>query len=109
VSLNAGQLPLSSFGFFLTSLDRGFVVGPGGNQGNLCLGGAIGRYVGPGQIQNSGVSGAVSLALDVNAMPTPTGFVVARAGQSWHFTYWYRDANPNSTSNFTNGVSVTFQ
>jgi hypothetical protein len=74
VTLAADQLPLNSFGFFLTSLDRGSVAGPGGSQGTLCLGGAIGRYVGPGQIQNSGTTGAVSLALNVNAMPTPTGW-----------------------------------
>jgi len=109
MALNADRLPSNSFGYFLTSLDRGFVVSPGGNQGNLCLGGAIGRYVGPGQIRNSGTSGAVSLALNLNAMPTPGGLVNAQAGESWHFTYWYRDANPSTTSNLTHGVSVTFR
>jgi len=109
VTLNANGLPPNSFGFFLTSRARGFVVSPGGSQGNLCLGGAIGRYVGPGQIRNSGTSGAVNLALNVNAMPTPSGLVTAQVGESWHFTYWYRDANPTTTSNLSNGVSVTFQ
>ncbi len=32
----------------------GFVASPNGSQGNLCLAGSIGRYVGAGQIQNSG-------------------------------------------------------
>ncbi|MEZ6017756.1 MAG: VCBS repeat-containing protein [Planctomycetota bacterium] len=108
-TLHADGLPLNSFGFYLASLDRGFVTNPGGSQGNLCLGGSIGRYVGAGQIQNSGALGATSLALDVNAIPTPNGLVAAQAGESWHFTYWYRDANPMPTSNFTGGVSITFQ
>ncbi len=43
LTLAASQLPNSSFGFFLTSRSQGFVMGPGGSQGNLCVGGAIGR------------------------------------------------------------------
>ena len=65
VTLVASALPQNSFGFFLASRTAGFVANPGGSQGNLCLGGSIGRYVGPGQIQNSGGTGAFSLALRV--------------------------------------------
>ncbi len=108
LTLQADRLPLNSFGFFLASLDRGLLTAPG-NQGVLCLSGNIGRYVGPGQIRNSGALGAVNLALNLGAIPTPTGLTSAQVGQSWHFTYWYRDANPTATSNFAGGWSVTFR
>jgi hypothetical protein len=109
VRLVATELPYNSFGFFLTSRGQGFVANAGGSQGNLCLSGAIGRYVGPGQIRNSGTGGVFELRLDLTRMPTPTGSVVAAAGQTWNFQAWYRDANPGSTSNFTSAVGVLLQ
>jgi hypothetical protein len=109
VRLVATSLPHISFGFFLASRTQGFVANPGGSQGNLCLGGAIGRYVGPGQIKNSGPYGSFQLDIDLTTMPSPTGPVAAQAGQTWNFTAWFRDANPGSTSNFTDGVSLLLQ
>ena len=81
----------------------------GGSQGDLCLAGDTGRYVGPGQIQNSGASRSIALALDLTAAPSPTGSVSVTAGETWVFQGWYRDANPTITSNFTDAVSVQFQ
>lgn len=109
VTLEASQLPQSSFGYFLTSRTRGLVIGAGGSQGAFCLGGSIGRYVGPGQIGSSGATGSFSLAVDLTTMPTPTGFVAALPGETWHFQAWHRDANPTATSNFTDAVSVVFR
>ncbi len=82
LTLNAAGLPSNSFGYFITSQTQGFVQGPAGSQGNLCLSGAIGRYVGPGQIQNSGATGTFSLAIDLTQTPTPNGFVPIAAGQT---------------------------
>jgi len=75
---------------------------------NLCLGGSIGRFVGPGQVMNSGASGSFTLTVDLSALPTPTGLVTAQPGETWNFQAWYRDANPGPTSNFTDAVAVTF-
>ena len=109
VTLRSWDLPSSSFGFFLASRQQSFVANPGGSQGNLCLGGAIGRYVGPGQIKNSGVDGTFSLDLDLNQIPQPTGPVAVQAGESWNFQAWYRDAiGGTPTSNFTNGIEILF-
>jgi hypothetical protein len=109
LTLEASRLPLSSFGYFLTSLTQAVTPNPGGSQGNLCLGGQIGRYTGPGQIKNTGVTGTYSLLLDLNQIPTPTGFVPAVVGQSRNFQSWHRDsASGAATSNFTNGLAVTF-
>ena len=89
---------------------QGFVAGPGGSQGNLCLGGAIGRYVGPGQIQNSGAAGMISLPIDNQQVPQPTGFTTITSGQTWNFQLWNRDAvGGSATSNFTDGYEITFQ
>ena len=76
----------------------------------LCLGGGIGRYVGPGQILNSGAAGLFQLPLDLTLTPTPTGLVAIAAGETWNFTAWHRDAVAGSvTSNFTDAVAVTFE
>jgi len=110
VTLLASQMPNNAFGYFLTSLTQGVIMNPGGSQGNLCLTGAIGRYVGPGQIKNSGATGSFSLAIDLTQTPQPTGFVSISAGQTWNFTTWHRDAIGGvATSNFTGGLSIAFQ
>ncbi|MEZ6018409.1 MAG: hypothetical protein R3F49_25160 [Planctomycetota bacterium] len=111
LELTATLLPPNSFGFFLTSQAQDLVVAAGGSQGNLCLGGAIGRFVGPGQVMNSGASGTFTMAVDLNAIPAPTlsGSVAAQPGDTWNFQAWHRDANPTRTSNFTDAVSVLFQ
>jgi hypothetical protein len=109
VTLQAGGLPNNAFGFFLTSLTQGFIANPGGSQGNLCVGGNIGRYVGPGQVQNTGLTGGFSLVLDLTQTPTPVGFVAVQAGETWNYQAWHRDAVGGvATSNFTNGLEVAF-
>jgi len=109
VTLRADGLPNSAFGFFLTSRTQGFVQNPGGSQGNLCLSGSIGRFVGPGQIKNSGATGAIDLAIDLTQQPTPTGAVAVQAGETWNFTAWHRDVVAGAaTSNFANGLALTF-
>jgi len=77
----------------------------------LCLGGNIGRFVGPGQVLDSGADGRFELDLDLSALPQPSGSVAAMAGQSWSFQAWHRDTQPSgqATSNFTEGVELTFR
>ncbi|MDG1491146.1 MAG: hypothetical protein P8R43_04590 [Planctomycetota bacterium] len=109
LTLTAGDLPTNSFGFFLASQTQSQVANPGGRAGSLCLGGAIGRYVGPGQVLNAGSTGAFSLALDLANTPQPTGTVAVQPGDTWNFTTWHRDAVAGTTtSNFTDGLEITF-
>ena len=110
VTLEVSDLPLNVFGFVVTSLDQGFIPNPGGSQGNLCVVNAIGRFVGPGQVQNSGATGMFSLAVDLTMIPQPTGAVSAMAGDSWNFQAWFRDTDMTgaSTSNFTDGIEIEF-
>ncbi len=102
----ASQLPENSFGFFLTSRTTDSVPNAGGSLGTLCLGGSIGRFVDPLQIQNAGALGAFSLALDLSSLPSPTGLVAAAVGETWHFQAWHRDVAQGPVSNFTDAVQV---
>jgi len=108
VELIAESLPHGSFGFFLASRTQAAVYPVPNSDGVLCLGGSIGRYVGPGQIQNSGLTGSFSLAINLYAVPQPSGPVQIQPGETWHFQAWHRDVNPTLTSNFTNGLSLLF-
>lgn len=107
--LRSSQMPTNAFGFFLTSQQQASIPGPGGSAGVLCLSGAIGRYVGPGQVQNSGALGAISLPVNLTQHPTPTGFVTVQAGSTWNFTCWFRDSvGGTATSNFADGLEISF-
>ncbi|MEM9380365.1 MAG: hypothetical protein AAGB93_10495 [Planctomycetota bacterium] len=110
VTLFAVDLPANATTYFLTSQTQDFVMNPAGSQGNLCLGGTLGRYVGSGQIQNSGAAGEASLVLDLTQTPTAVGFVSIQAGETWNFQGWHRDlAGGAPTSNLTDGVEILFQ
>ena len=110
VELQCVSLPRNAAAFFLASRTQGFVTLPAGSVGNLCLAGAIGRYVGPGQVRNSGLAGAVALRLDLVRVPTPTGPVRVVAGETGSFQCWFRDsASGAPTSNFSNGRALPFQ
>ena len=104
--LVCGQMPTNQFGYFLASQTQGFVQQPGGSQGNLCLGGNIGRFV--SQVQNSGLFGSIGITVDLSAIPTSPPAAVA-PGDTWNFQCWFRDVNPSQTSNFSDGIEVTFQ
>jgi glucose/arabinose dehydrogenase len=106
LTLTSSQLPQNKFGYFLNSMDQAFIQNPGGSQGNLCVGGAIGRHV--DDVGNTGSSGTLVLQPDLSALPRPNGTAAVQAGETWHFTLWHRDKNPDQTSNFTDGVSVLF-
>jgi hypothetical protein len=110
VTLHASNLPLNAFGFFLCSRTQAQIAQPGGSLGVLCVGGSIGRYVGPGQVKNGGTGGSFRLDIDLAAMPQPSQPVAAAPGETWNFTAWYRDSVGGATvSNFTDAVGVTFQ
>ncbi|MEZ6017364.1 MAG: hypothetical protein R3F49_19785 [Planctomycetota bacterium] len=112
--LTANNMSINSLAFFITSRTAGFTANPAGSQGNLCLGANIGRFVGPGQILNSGPTGTVSLDTNasqwsLNSIPTATGSYAAATGLTSNFQVWHRDAvGGSATSNFSNGHSVTW-
>jgi len=107
--LSSVNLPQNATAYFICSRLSGFVQGPGGSSGNLCLSAPIGRLVG-GVVANSGATGRVSVLADLGAMPQVNGTVVVQAGETWHFQCWFRDAaaSGGSTSNFSDGLQVLF-
>ena len=109
LTLTATGLPANQFGIFVTSTTQAFLPGAGGtSNGNLCLGGSLGRFSQPNQILSSGVNGEFSLSPSLTMFPQGAGFVTVAAGETWSFQAWYRDP-VGLGSNFTNGVEVTFQ
>ena len=76
----------------------------------LCIGGGLGRYVAPGQVQQASAAGEFSLPIDLTQHPTAAGTVAVQAGETWHFQAWYRDTFiVFPTSNFTDAVEVHFR
>jgi hypothetical protein len=106
LAVTAASLPPNQFGYFLAGQTQGFVVGPGGSQGNLCLAGNIGRY--NALVASSGAAGTLGIQVDLTSIPVNPP-QPALAGETWSFQCWYRDANPGATSNFTPGLGVTLQ
>ena len=75
--------------------------------GRLCVGGDVARFVLPGQIQVSDVTGAMSLNVDLGSLPSGTGFSSAIPGPVQYFQAWHRDLTGGAqTSNLTEGVAV---
>jgi hypothetical protein len=99
-------VPVDSVGFYLGSLTSGFTPGAGGSQGDLCLGGTIGRFSRAGEVRSALSLGRIHLQLDLSDFPSPTGSVSTMAGENWHFQAWYRDLNPTATSNFSSSTSI---
>ncbi len=109
LTVTASDLPLNQFGFFVTSMTQAYIVGAGGtSNGNICLGGVVGRLSNPNQILNSGATGSFSLPIDLTAVPQGPGTVGVMAGQTWSFQAWHRDG-VGLGSNFTNGIEISFQ
>ncbi len=103
VTLFASPVPPGQFGYFLNSQVGCGWLGCPPVPFHICLSGPIGRHFLPGQVQTGPT---ISITLDLNAIPTPTGFVAVQPGATWHFQCWYRDLG--NTNNFTDAVSVTF-
>ena len=108
LTLRASNLPQNQFGLFVTSNMQDFVpMANGTSNGNLCLGGTLGRYQGPGQVMNTGATGEFSLAIDVLAVPQGGATVALMPGDTQYFQAWHRDT-VGMGSNFTQGLEITF-
>jgi hypothetical protein len=104
-------LPVNTIGFFLTSLDPGFVPNAGGSNGNLCLGGAIGRFQQLAKL--SGANGEITISTlvgewSIGDLPHPMTSYAAVPGTSSHFQLWFRENTTFPSSNFSQGVRVTW-
>lgn len=101
--LRASQLPAHKTTLLVNGPQQGFIQNPGGSNGNLCIAGSIGRH--KSQIHSTGVAGTALISVDLTALPRAGGTHMVQAGETWNFQAWHRDG---SSSNFTEGRSVTF-
>ena len=108
IELSATGIPSASFGYFVASETLNMnpcTSNCPGTQGVSCMGGNPAR-IGPAMM--AGEDHVFERMLDLTSIPTnPSSSVLA--GSTWYFQAWYRDANPNVTSNFTSTAGVVFQ
>lgn len=109
LSFGAGPFPPNTFGMLVNGPVAGFQPLPG-TAGLLCLGGGIGRFNRPGEIQAANLGG-MSFDVDLLDIPRPNGVIQIQPGESWGFQVWFRDTTPGGapTSNLTDGTMVWFE
>lgn len=109
-TLRATKLPLNRFGFFLGSRTAQLPTSVPNSQGRLCLGGSIGRYIGPGQVVSSGATGSFQITVNPTRLVNGTGVSAAIQGETWYFQGWVRDVDSQggATSNFTDALAIEF-
>lgn len=103
LTLRTTGLPPNKPGFYITSRNQGFTPLFGGSQGNLCLSGPITRF--GDHVLTSGAHGVMTMSVDFDDLP---GSLTIDHGETHNFQLWFRDSNPQSTSNTSNGLRVTF-
>ena len=108
LTLEAAGLPPGQWSFFLLSQSQALVPGFGGSQGVLCLGAPIVRLdrVALGELGQVTSAGTRSVAVDLSGLPQGTQLL---PGESWSFQLWFRDANPQPTSNTSDATAVLFR
>lgn len=124
---SASTVPATAFAFGSTSIAANdFTVGAGGtvpgtfgiffygstqdtissSNGNLCVGGTLYRF---NQISQSDIFGSASAAVDYNVAPFNAGAGQINAGDTWYFSFWFRDnQNGQAGWNFSDGLEVLF-
>lgn len=109
--LSTAGLPAGVVGYYISGSTTGLVVGAGGGQGTLCLGGEVGRFLVPpaGGILLVPANGAIGLDIDLAQFPSPGGASPLQPGERRVFQFWHRDANPQATSNFSSSAIVDFR
>jgi len=103
LTLTTQNVPRGRFGYYLFSGSQVSIPGFGGSQGVLCLGAPQYRFA--ADILNSAENPLMSFSPDLTNLP---GDIVMLPGEAWNFQLWYRDLNPDTTSNTSDGVMVRF-
>lgn len=105
VTLTVDGLPANQFGLFITSQTPILAPNPGGSNGDLCIGGSLGRIT---TLVNSGTTGDVSLALDLTGIPNSNALYAVTPGDTVYFQLWHRDTAGPGFSNFSPGIEIEF-
>ncbi|MFT6109975.1 MAG: hypothetical protein ACJA2W_002898 [Planctomycetota bacterium] len=110
LTLTVTQVPEGKLGFIMASRTKGLITNPGGNSGNLCLGGNIMSFQRAGEIGLT-AGGTFSLVLPLNNFPGYPYFGVSvMAGDTWNFQFWHQDVvDGTSVTNYSNALELRFQ
>lgn len=106
LTLRAINVPANQFGIFIVSDAEGFTPNLAGTQGNLCIGGGLGRY---DQILATGPAGEVEQAIDITSIPRPSTTDSAQASERWNWQFWHRDTPAAGGANLSRALGVRFQ
>ncbi|MCP3916107.1 MAG: hypothetical protein GY711_11165 [bacterium] len=106
VTILVGDVPAGQFGYLIAARTPANFM-PAGSNGFVCVGpGGIGRYNGPGQVQQGP---AFQLAVGGQAVPTNPAMPIL-AGDTWYWQCWHRDTPAGGQqNNLTGAVGITFQ
>ena len=102
--VSARDLPPGVFSFLIAGTRPNFIMNPGGGV-NICIGGQISRFVGPGQIQLSSAAGGIDVQVDLDNIPYVTGFAPAQPFTTLYFQCWHRDSNVTGSA-FSNALGA---
>ncbi|MEM9799083.1 MAG: hypothetical protein AAGA20_02090 [Planctomycetota bacterium] len=92
----AAPVPPSSFGLFYYGTSQ---VSVASGDGIVCVGNFFRQPV-----VTSNILGFADYAFDLNTLP-PGGAI--SPGETWNFSYWFRDSTPGGF-NFSDALSITF-
>lgn len=107
LQLAAADLPPGVLGIFITGTAT--ISAPlASSVGILCVGGSLGRFVGPGQVVQADPAGRFGISIDLGQLPGPGVFSSVAPGETRYFQAWHRDVvGSQATSNLTDAVAVT--
>lgn len=105
VTLQTSGLPANKFAYYLVSATDGYIANAPGSQGNICLGGTIGRYT--NLVGQSTGAGLFTRSVGTTNLPVIPPASIS-PGETWYYQLWHRDFDPTPTSNFSRGLAVTF-
>ena len=100
--LEAYDVPIAQFGLFFFGTSQEQKPMPPPSQGTLCVGQPLVR----GPVLLSCNDGSLRWRPRMGSLPQG---VVFQPGETWNFQGWFRDQNPNATSNTSDGLAILFQ
>lgn len=109
VATASGLAPNGMFGLLAVGDALTAPMPLAGSQGDLCLGGALGRFV--NQVQPADGAGQQRFLIDSSRLPIGAGGVAATAGSTFAFQGWHRDVTSAGapTSNTTTALALQFR
>ena len=106
LTLRTIGVPPNQFGLFAASRNADFVpAAMVPSNGNLCLGGSIGRF---NTVVQANAAGEFSLPVGLIPIPQFGGSVQINAGELWFFQAWFRDPG-GFGSNFSDARRFIFE